>query len=510
MCGVIGIFGERDVASKLWLGLIAIQHRGQDAAGIITYAQHSANKDGRFYLKKGKGTVQSLFNPQDLTRLKGSIGIGHVRYPTIGAGDPEDAQPFYTNTPFGIAIAHNGNVINYESLRKWLVNKRHRHINTKSDVEIILNVLASELETNMWAPSIGGEKPVFEAVKRVMERVTGSYSCISFIANIGLLAFRDPHGIKPLKFGCKVEAEASTYPTGGSLSTYPAEGSKFNNFCFASESVALDTLGYDEIRDVNPGEAILIDLKGKVISKVIKPPSPRHCIFEYIYFARPDSVLDNVSVYETRLRLGEELAKKIKKSGLKPDVVIPVPDTARATALSLANTLGVPYREGLIKNRYVARTFIMPRDERRLEYVRYKLNPVKQEIQGKKVLLVDDSIVRGTTSKAITSLVRKAGAKKIYFISSCPPLKYPCFYGIDMQTKQDFIAREKSISEIKAQIGVDELIYQSLEGMLRAVGDTEVRSAKNSYCTACFTGNYPTQIPVKEIKRIEKERIRLS
>lgn len=400
--------------------------------------------------------------------MEGNIGIGHVRYPTIGSGDPEEAQPFYTNSPFGIAIAHNGNVINYQFLKEKLISEKRRHINTSSDVEVILNILADRLE----------EEPPLDAVKAVMDKVNGSYSCISFIAHKGMLAFRDPHGIKPLILGHRGD-----------------------DFCLASESIALDALGYEIDRDVHPGEAIFIDMDRRVTTKVIKEDVPRHCIFEYIYFARPDSIMDGLTVYETRLALGRELANQVKKVKLKPDVVIPVPDTARTTALSLAQELGVPYREGLIKNRYIGRTFIMPRDAKRIEQVRYKLNPIKKEIENKGVLLVDDSIVRGTTSKAIVNLVRRVNPKELCFASSCPPLKYPCFYGIDMQTRGEFIARTKSIAEIQQEIGIDKLIYQSLEGMLRAVGNTP------SYCIACFNGDYPTRVTEGEMIEIEKERL---
>ncbi|MBI4723256.1 MAG: amidophosphoribosyltransferase, partial [Candidatus Stahlbacteria bacterium] len=355
MCGIIGIYNQKDIAPEIWLGLIALQHRGQDAAGIVTYERGSTS-EGRFYLKKGKGTVQSLFKSEDIQRLKGSIGIGHVRYPTIGAGDPEDAQPFYTNSPFGIAMAHNGNVINYAELKDLLVNKYHRHINTENDVELLLNLLAAqigEISGFMGRDKRGLLLPlIIEAVSKLMEKVNGSYSCVCFIAGKGLLGFRDPYGIKPLKFGI---AEKGV--------------------CFASESVALDILGYKEMRDVLPGEAIFVDTKRKVHSVVIKPQKiPKHCIFEYIYFARPDSVMDDMSVYEARFKLGQELAKSIKERGIKPDVVIPIPDTARTTAVGIAETLGVRNSEGLIKNRYIGRTFIMPRDEKRMEWVKYKLN----------------------------------------------------------------------------------------------------------------------------------------
>ncbi|MCK4307955.1 amidophosphoribosyltransferase, partial [candidate division WOR-3 bacterium] len=364
-------------------------------------------------------------------------------------------------------IAHNGNVINYQFLKKKLINEKRRHINTSSDVEIILNILADRLE----------EESPLDAVKTVMDEVNGSYSCISYIAGKGMLAFRDPHGIKPLILGHRGD-----------------------NFCLASESVTLDVLGYEIDRDVSPGEAIFIDMDRRVTAKVIKEDTPRHCIFEYIYFARPDSVMDGLTVYDARMALGRALVTQVRKVGLKPDVVIPVPDTARTAALSLAQELGVPYREGLIKNRYIGRTFIMPRDAKRMEQVRHKLNPIKKEIEGKKVLLVDDSIVRGTTSKAIVNLVKRANPKELYFASSCPPLKYPCFYGIDMQTRDEFIARTKSIAEIQQEIGVDELIYQDLEEMLRALGNIP------SYCTACFNGDYPTRITEGEIMEIEKER----
>ena len=466
MCGIIGISNKVGVSEDIYLGLIAMQHRGQDACGIASY-------DGeRFYIKKGMGTVQSLFSGEDLHRLKGSMGIGHVRYPTVGGGDPEDAQPFYINTPFGIAMAHNGNTINYVALRRKLTEKG-RHINSSCDIEVLLNIFAEGLQ--------GGDP--FAAAEKVMNEVKGSYSCVCYIARIGLFAFRDPHGIKPLILGYKNKS-----------------------FVIASESVALDVLGYKIDRDVMPGEAILVDTDSKLTSRFVKQEAPKHCIFEYVYFARPDSVMDGIPIYEARFGLGRELAKEIKRIGLKPDVVIPVPDTARTTALSLAHSLGVPYREGLIKNRYIGRTFIMPRDSERPRKVRYKLNPVKQEIAGKKVLIVDDSIVRGNTSKAIVKLVREAGPKEVYFASSCPPLKYPCFYGIDMQTRGEFIARNKTTEEIKKEIGVDALVYQTLTGLLSGVsGNPHSRQ----FCTACFNRDYPTEVTEEEICEIEKDRKRV-
>jgi amidophosphoribosyltransferase len=466
MCGVVGIFSNEEIGVKIWLSLLALQHRGQDACGIITH------KGGRFFLKKGKGTIQSVFKEEEIKRLRGEVGIGHVRYPTIGKGDPEDAQPFYTNSPFGMCMAYNGNIINYSKIKKKLMFHCHRHINTQSDVEVILNLLASKIPQNN----------LFDAIYEVMEELIGSYSCVCYIANQGMVAFRDPCGIKPLMFG-KKEGEV----------------------CFTSESPVLDMLGYKEIRDVFPGEVIFVDKRLKIHSKIIKPNPHRHCIFEYIYFARPDSILDGVSVYEARLRLGYFLAKEVKKKGIKPEVIIPIPDTARATALGIAQVLGVPYREGLIKNRYVGRTFIMPRDINRKEWVKYKLNPLKSEIEGKRVLLVDDSIVRGSTSRAIVKLVREVFPTEVYFAVSSSPLKYPCYYGIDMQTKQEFIAREKSVEEIEKEIEVNALIYQPIEYMVKAVQG----GGSDSYCTACFDGNYPTKVDTKEVERIEKERLKL-
>ncbi len=461
MCGIVGIKSESPVSHDIYIALFSLQHRGQDACGIITY------HEGRFYLKKGLGTVPQLFTEEELKRLKGKVGIGHVRYPTIGKGDPEDAQPFYVNTPYGIALAHNGNILNYHALKEELIKKYSRHINTNCDAEILLNILASELQET-------GD--LFKAVENLMKKVRGSYSCVAYIPEYGLFAFRDPNAIKPLVFG-----------------------KRGKNFIFASESVAIDVLGYELIRDVKGGEIVLIKEDGKIIEKQLLPENPHHCIFEYIYFARPDSVLDGQTVYEVRFRLGKELAKEVKKMGLQPDVVIPVPDTARCAALALAEELGVKFREGLIKNRYIARTFIMPRDVDKTQQVKFKLNPIKEEIRGKKVLIVDDSIVRGVTSKAIVNLIKNVKPREIYFASSCPPLRYPCYYGIDMQTRAEFIARDKEVEEIRKILGVDALVYQTVEGMLRAAGE-------GRFCTACFTGDYPVPPKEEEILTIEKDR----
>ncbi len=473
MCGIIGIIADEDVVDGLYSGLLALQHRGQDAAGIITY-------DHMFHLKKGIGLVLRVFTKKNLERLKGNIGIGHTRYPTIGPGGTEDAQPFYVNTPFGIAMAHNGNVTNYWELKRSLAEESFRHLNSHCDVEVILNVFADELSHQNIKEF--DESAVFEATRGVFERVRGSYSVVGMIVGKGLLGFRDPYGIRPLIFG-----------------------RRGNSYGFASESVAFDLLGYETLRDVKPGEVIFVDMDRRVHSKVLIQKRHTPCIFEWVYFARPDSVIDGIGVYEARLRLGRELAKECLKRGIKPDVVVPVPDTARAAALPIAQTLGVELREGLIKNRYIARTFIMPTQRERIASVRQKLNPIKSEISGKRVLLVDDSIVRGTTSREIISLVRKAGAKEVYFAVTCPPLRYPCVYGIDMATRGEFIAKTHSVKEIERLIGADVLVYQTLEGMIKAVKGERPQE----FCTACFTNRYPTGETEKTLRRFELERIQV-
>jgi amidophosphoribosyltransferase len=457
MCGIIGIKGKANAAKELFMGLLALQHRGQDSCGITTY------KEERFYQKKGNGLVERILNQKEIERLKGDVGIGHVRYPTIGSGDIEDAQPFYTNSPYGITMVHNGNIVNYFELRKKLGKKRH--INSLCDTEIILNIFADNLDRNP-----------FRAARAVMDEVNGSYSVVTYIASIGLFAFRDPHAIRPICFGEK---------NGG--------------YIFASESIALDVLGYNVIRDLAPGEGILINDNGRVESKIIKKGVPKHCIFEYIYFSRPESILDGLSVYEARLNLGRELAKEVHKRGFLPDTIVPIPDTARPASISLAEALGVPYREGLIKNRYVLRTFIMPREEERIRYLRYKLNPIRRELEGKKILLIDDSIVRGNTSREIISIVRRMNPKRVCFASSAPPIRHPCFYGIDIQTRRELVARNRSIEEIRKFIKADGLVYQTLEGLERAIG-------KKNFCSACFDGEYPTEIRGKDVMELEEER----
>ncbi|KPJ73148.1 hypothetical protein AMJ52_04185 [candidate division TA06 bacterium DG_78] len=474
MCGIIGYIGKREAIENIYPALLALQHRGQDAAGAATF-------ENGFHLKKGDGLVVTVFNPKNLERLKGTVGIGHVRYPTVGAGGAEDAQPFIITTPYGIALCHNGNLVNYFDLRKEVIENNLRYLNSNCDAEVILNFLSIEM-TKMKVTYLVPEK-LFRALTKVYKKLIGSYAVVSVIANKGLLAFRDPQGIKPLVLGRNKQS-----------------------YCFASESVALDLLGYERIEDVKPGEAIFIDHKFKCYRKQIEINRVNRkatCIFEYVYFARPDSIIDGIGVYEARLRLGEELGKECLKYNINPDVVVPVPDTGRGAAQMVAEIIGAKHREGLIKNRYIYRTFIMPTQSERIEAVRLKLNPIKPEVRGKKVLLVDDSIVRGNTSKQIIALMRSVGAREVYYGLYSPPLRFPCVYGIDMQTRGEFIARKKSIEQIRKSINADVLIYQTVPGLIRGVGLDE-----RGFCTACFTGSYPTKIPQVLLKRIEKDRVR--
>jgi amidophosphoribosyltransferase len=473
MCGIIGIIGQDKAIEKIYPALIALQHRGQDSAGAVTYQQN-------FHLKKGNGLVVNVFNEKNLARLKGKVGIGHVRYPTVGAGSAEDAQPFIITTPYGIALAHNGNLVNYFDLRKSLIKKEHRYLNSHCDAEIILNLLSVEL-SKMNLRRFHANK-LFQALALVYKKIVGSFAVVSIIGDKGILAFRDKMGIKPLVYG-----------------------KNSNSYCFTSESVALDLLGYKMIADVKPGEAIFIDNHNRLHKKQMVPGNKkkRTCIFEYVYFARPDSIIDGIGVYEARLNLGKELSKEIKNHRLKPDVIIPVPDTARASAQMIAEMLNIQYREGLIKNRYIQRTFIMASQPARIKAVRMKLNPIRSEIKNKQVLLIDDSIVRGNTSREIIALFREAGAKKVYYASYSPPLRFPCVYGIDMQTRGEFIARDKSIEEIRKSIGADVLVYQTISGLVKGVG-----AAPKDFCTACFSGKYPTKIPIRMMGQIEISRMK--
>ena len=477
MCGVIGIYGNEDVVREIYQGLLAVQHRGQDAAGISTY-------DGRFHTKKGNGLVRDIFSVENVKRLKGNIGIGHTRYPTIGGGRGEDAQPFLVGSPFGIMMAHNGNVINYAELEKVLSHKFCRHLNSDCDVEIILNVFAqklSESQTNELQPA-----QIFSAVEDVYSKVKGSYAVVGYIAGQGMIAFRDPYGIKPLAYGRRKD---------GILPS----------FAIASETVSLNIMNYSDIENIEAGEVLFIDNKRKIHKKKITscPHSP--CLFEWVYFARPDSFIDNVNVYDCRVNLGRFLAEEIKKHNLEIDVVVPVPDSARDAAIEIARSLNLKYREALVKNRYIGRTFIMPADSARKTSVRQKLNPIVSELKGKNVLLIDDSIVRGNTSKSIIKMVRECGAKKVYFGSYSPPLRYPCVYGIDMQTKTEFVARNANLDQIAKKIGADKVIYQSLESLEKAVrmGNEKLEN----FCGACFNGIYPTgDVTPELLKSIEKDR----
>jgi amidophosphoribosyltransferase len=486
MCGILGICGSDNIVSELYNGLGALQHRGQDSAGIVTY-------DQQFHLKKGNGLVQNIFNTKNIARLSGNLGIAHVRYPTVGGGDAEDAQPFYINAPFGIAMAHNGNVTNYFELKESFEKESFYHLNSRCDLEIILNIFADELAKNNLHKF--SQADIFKTVANLFSKVEGSYSVVGIIANKGLFAFRDPHGIKPLVFG-----------------------KKGDNYAFASESVALDILGYKFERDVAPGEVIFIQeqepffkAQRQLFSKQITKSTHTPCIFEWVYFARPDSIIDGINVYEARLRLGQELSKGVLEKNIKADIVVPVPDSAKPAATALASVLKLPYREGLVKNRYIGRTFIMPFQEAREVSVRQKLNPIKSEIRNKKVLLVDDSIVRGTTSREIINLVRNAGAREVYLAVTCPPLRYPCVYGIDMQTKKEFIASNKDEEKIAREIGSDELVYQTFDGLIKAVSKkASLRSSdKNKFCTACFTGIYPTRIPERMFREMEQDRLKV-
>ena len=466
MCGIAGIVSSKEVNQELYEALTVLQHRGQDAAGIVTC------EGDRFHLRKDSGLVRDVFHTRHMLNLRGTMGIAHVRYPTAGCTSSAEAQPFYVNSPYGITLAHNGNLTNAERLKKELFVQDQRHLNTDSDSEVLLNVFAHELH-ELGKLRIEASD-VFQAVKGVHKRCRGAYSVVAMITGFGVLAFRDPHGIRPLVFGERKTAEGTDY-------------------MIASESVALDVLGFTMVRDLSPGEAIFVERDGTVHTNLCaKKTTLTPCIFEYVYFARPDSILDNISVYKARRRMGDKLADKIKR--LRPDhdidVVIPIPDTSRTAALQLANKLGVKYREGFIKNRYIGRTFIMPGQQQRKNSVRQKLNAIGLEFKGRNVLLVDDSIVRGTTSEQIIQMARDAGAKKVFFASAAPPVRYPNVYGIDMPAASELIAHGRSEAQIQRELGCDWLIYQDLDDLIAAVqrGNTDIRE----FDTSCFDGKYVT------------------
>lgn len=466
MCGIVGIVGQRAVHQGLYDALTNLQHRGQDAAGIMTA------EDGRLYLRKNNGLVRDVFQQRHMVRLRGNMGIGHVRYPTAGTASLTEAQPFYVNSPYGICLAHNGNLVNADELKRLVIQSDRRHLNTTSDTEVLLNVFAHELAQQ----SGNGLTPdmILKAVEGVHHRCSGGYAVVVMIIDYGIVAFRDPYGIRPLVLGVRKTKRGVERMV-------------------ASESVALDALRFDLERDVRPGEAIFIDTRGAVHSnEPSEPAGYSPCIFEFVYFARPDSIIDRLSVYKARLRMGEELAEKILR--LRPehdiDVVIPVPDTSSTAAIQVAHELGVKYREGFIKNRYIGRTFIMPGQAERKASVRRKLNAIDLEFRDKNVLLVDDSIVRGTTSQQIIDMARAAGANKVYFASAAPPVRYPNVYGIDMPAVHELVANGRTIEEIQEVIGADWLIYQDLDALVRAVNHENAEI--EVFDTSCFSGDYVT------------------
>ncbi len=466
MCGLAGIVGHKDVAPEIYDALTVLQHRGQDAAGIMT------SHEGRFTQRKSEGLVRDVFQQHHMQRLRGSVGIGHVRYPTAGSSGPALAQPFYVNSPYGIALAHNGNLTNSQQLSNEIFESDLRHLNTDSDSEVLLNVFAHELQVQ--GQLIPQAADIFAAVSGVHRRCVGGYAAIALLVNYGIVGFRDPWGIRPLVLGRR-ETETGI------------------DYMLASESVALDVLGFELIDDVAPGEAVYINPNGELFrQQCADNPRLTPCIFEHVYFARPDSMMDGISVYKTRMRQGEALAKKIR--AIKPDhgidVVIPIPDTSRIAAQSMAHELGLKFREGFMKNRYIGRTFIMPGQNERKKSVRQKLNPVPLEFEGKTVLLVDDSIVRGTTCRQIIQMARDAGARQVYFASACPPVRYPNVYGIDMPSAMELIAHDRTEDEICEAIGADWLVFQDIEDLIQC--SLEGNSKVDGFDCSVFNKEYVT------------------
>ncbi len=482
MCGIVGVVSSAPVNQLIYDALLLLQHRGQDAAGIVT------QQDRKFFMHKAKGMVRDVFRTRNMRSLPGNCGLGQVRYPTAGnAYSEEEAQPFYVNAPFGIVLVHNGNLTNAQALKAELFSTDHRHINTESDSEVLLNVLAHEIEKTTRGLPLRPQD-VFEAVRRVHLRVKGSYAVIAMIAGHGVLAFRDPFGIRPMCIG-------------------RAPGTVL----LASESVALEGTSHKLERNILPGEAVFIDLEGRVhTQQCAQQPVLNPCIFEYVYLARPDSVMDGISVYQARLNLGETLAQRVI-STVPPneiDVVIPIPESSRPSAAQLAQLLGLPYREGFVKNRYVGRTFIMPGQSVRKKSVRQKLNVIASEFKGRNVLLVDDSIVRGTTSREIVQMARDAGARKVYMASAAPPVRFPNVYGIDMPTSDELVAHNRSVEEIRQLIGCDALIYQDVDGMKKAIGS--LNPSITGFDASCFDGVYVTgDITAEDIARLNSNRVGL-
>lgn len=478
MCGLVGLVGKSDIAPDIYDALTVLQHRGQDAAGIVTCS------GGRFNLRKSEGLVRDVFRQHQMLRLQGTVGIGHVRYPTAGSSGPALAQPFYVNSPYGIALAHNGNLTNSEQLAQELFQDDLRHLNTDSDSEVLVNVFAHEMQI------LGKLNPdaddIFTAVEAVHRRCRGGYAAVALLVNYGVVGFRDPFGIRPLVVGFR-------------------ETDSGKEYMLASESVALDVLGFTMIDDVAPGEGVFIDMAGRLHRKQCSQQSTlRPCIFEHVYFARPDSLMDEISVYKTRMRQGEALARKVRR--LRPDldldVIIPIPDTSRIAALSMATTLGIKFREGFMKNRYIGRTFIMPGQSQRKKSVRQKLNAVPLEFEGKNVMLVDDSIVRGTTCRQIIQMARDAGAQNVYFASAAPPVRYPNVYGIDMPSASELIAHGRTEEEVCHLIGADWLVYQDLDELIACSAEGSPHA--EGFDCSVFDGHYITgDVDARYLERID-------
>ncbi|TPQ28612.1 amidophosphoribosyltransferase [Methylomonas sp. HW2-6] len=481
MCGIAAIVSNQSVNQDLYDALTVLQHRGQDAAGIVTC------EGGRLHLRKDNGLARDVFSTEQMMKLKGNMGIAHVRYPTAGCTSSAEAQPFYVNSPFGLTLAHNGNLTNTEELKRQVFVDDQRHINTDSDSEVLLNVFAHELQ--QFGKLRLTVEDVFQAVSAVHKRCRGAYAVVVMIAGFGVLGFRDPHGIRPIVFGERKTEDGVDY-------------------MIASESVALDVLDFRLIRDLAPGEAVFIEASGTLHTRQCAEVTDHcPCIFEYVYFARPDSIIDNISVYKARMRMGKKLALKILREWPDHDidVVIPIPDTSRTAASQIAHDLGVKFREGFMKNRYIGRTFIMPGQKLRKKSVKQKLNAISLEFDGKNVLLVDDSIVRGTTSEQIIQMARDAGAKKVYFASAAPPVRYPNVYGIDMPAAHELIAHDRSEAEVCKALGADKLIYQDLDDLIEAVGRGNPKI--KHFDTSCFSHDYVTgDIDDAYLARIEALR----
>jgi amidophosphoribosyltransferase len=490
MCGIVGIYSQDPVAAEIYDSLIHLQHRGQDAAGILTCHE-------RFYVKHGLGMVREVFTPDDIKSLHGNIGVGHTRYPTAGGYDLADVQPLWIGSPRGIALAHNGNLTNYKELAVEITQQKHRHLNSSIDSEVLLHLLADGLDQgqrrtpHLIPDTQGSFENICHAVKSIFLRAQGSYSVVSAIIGDGLVAFRDPHGIRPLVIGERNNASGK------------------KDYIFASETTMFYALGFQPLGDVHPGEVVYVNRDGQLYRAIVEKKQFTPCIFEYVYFARPDATINDVGVYRSRLHMGQNLARRWKKMypEVLPDVVIPAPFTSNTAALSFAHELGVRYSEGLYKNPFIGRTFIMPNGEERSRSVRYKLTPQRSEIQDMKVLILDDSIVRGTTSREIVKMVREFGSKEIYFVSASPPIKHPCFYGIDLPSHAELIAANYTLEETQEYLGVDKLLYQEIDDLVEAVvrrGNHQIKYP----CMACMNGHYVTgDIDTKKKAMLEDKRI---